>query len=412
MNSFSTVVYVFLTFPLVASLPGDHTNLLPTLTSPNGDSMHSETVQFDESSRCSLSDRPIGPGGVAQAIRQATESVGLDATSELYNEAIQFANEGHLRQSRERLQILLGLCPDDGEARLLLAKVFVAGQRWRDALGALDSAQSCGALVPAELRAAVEENLRAELDGDQDKIHTIQAREQGELKALRQEARRLRSENAKLLSTNYDLEKEARRWAWTTAGVSGVAILFVAVNLLFGGSTPAEVTPTEPTVAATEPSESAQIAAIQNDAAVIPDSGVPAAALTPTLQANNTLADLSAVALSEATSLRGTSLTVTVQDGSAVLTGQVATHIQRKEAEGLLLALDGINSVTIEGVAVTARTRGAKHTVVSGDTLSKLAYDYYGDASLTKKILNGNRTLLKGRANLAIGMDLAIPPVE
>ena len=104
-------------------------------------------------------------------------------------------------------------------------------------------------------------------------------------------------------------------------------------------------------------------------------------------------------------------MTVTVQDGSAVLTGQVATRIQRKEAEGLLLAHDGINSVTIEGVAVTARTRGAA-TVVSGDTLSKLAYDYYGDASLTKKILNGNRTLLKGRANLAIGMDLAIPPVE
>ena len=373
--------------------------------------MQSETVQFDESSRCSLSDRPIGPGGVAQAIRQATESVGLDATSELYNEAIQFANEGHLRQSRERLQILLGLCPDDGEARLLLAKVYVAGQRWRDALTALDNAQNCGALVPAELRIAVEENLRAELDGDQDKIHTIQAREQGELKALRQEARRLRSENAKLLSTNYDLEKEARRWAWTTAGVSGVAILFVAVNLLFGGSTPAQTTTTEPTVVATEPSESAQIAAIQNDA-VIPDSGVPAAALTPTLQANNTLADLSAVALSEATSLRGTSLTVTVQDGSAVLTGQVATHVQRKEAEGLLLALDGITSVKIDGVKVTARTRGTKHSVVSGDTLSKLAYDYYGDASLTKKILNGNRTLLKGRANLAIGMDLAIPPVE
>ena len=166
-------------------------------------------------------------------------------------------------------------------------------------------------------------------------------------------------------------------------------------KLVVWGEAPAEVTPTEPTVAATEPSEDAQIAAIQNDAAVIPDSGVPAAALTPTLQANNTLADLSAVALSEATSLRGTSLTVTVQDGSAVLTGQVATHIQRKEAEGLLLALDGINSVTIEGVAVTARTRGAKHTVVSGDTLSKLAYDYYGDASSTKKILNGNRTLLK-----------------
>jgi nucleoid-associated protein YgaU len=103
---------------------------------------------------------------------------------------------------------------------------------------------------------------------------------------------------------------------------------------------------------------------------------------------------------------------VTVQNGSANLTGQVATHTQRKDAEGLLLALDGINTVNIDKVKVTARTKGSRHTVTSGDTLSKLAYDYYGDASMTKRILNGNRTLLKGRANLAIGMDLAIPPVE
>jgi len=370
--------------------------------------MQSETVRFDESSRCSLSDKPIGPGGVAQAIRQATESVGLDATSELYNEAIHFANDGHLRHARERLQILLGLCPEDGEARLLLAKVYVAGQRWRDALGALDSAQSCGALVPAELRTAVEENLRAELAGDEERLHTLYAREQGELKALRQEARRLRSENAQLLGRNYDLEKEARRWAWTTAGVSGIAILFVAVNLLFGGST----TATEPTVAATEPVEAGETAAISNDTTVNPSLGLPDADLTPIPPANNTLADLAAVALSEATSLRGTSLTVTVQNGGAVLTGQVATHVQRKDAESLLTALDGITSADTESVKITARTRGTRHTVVSGDSLSKIAYDYYGDASLTKGILSGNRKILKGKGNLAIGMDLAIPPVD
>jgi LysM repeat protein len=370
--------------------------------------MQSETVRFDESSRCSLSDNPPGPGGVAQAIRQATESVGLDATSELYNEAIQFANDGHLRHARERLQILLGLCPEDGEARLLMAKVYVAGQRWRDALGALDSAQSCGALVPTELRKAVEDNLRAEMAGDEERLHTLYAREQGELKALRQEARRLRSENAQLLGRNYDLEKEARRWAWTTAGVSGVAILFVAVNLLFGGATPT----TLPPVAATAPVEAGEIATVLTQSTVNPVSGVPVAVLTPTPSANNTLADLAAVALSEATSLRGTSLTVTVQDGRAVLTGQVATHLQRKGAEVVLTTLDGIKTADIEKVVVTARTRGARHTVASGDTLSKLAYDYYGDASLTQNILSGNRKTLKGRNNLAIGMDLAIPSVD
>ena len=371
--------------------------------------MQAETVRFDESSRCSLSDQPVGPGGIAQAIRQATENCGLDATSELYNEALRAATEGHLLHARERLQILLGLCPEDGEARLLMAKVFVAGQRWREALGALDAANACGTIVPTDLRSAVEENLRSEVAGDEERLHTLYAREQGELKALRQEARRLRSENAQLLGRNYDLEKEARRWAWTTAGVSGVAILFVAVNLLFGGST--ADSSTAPTIAATEPAGIEQPASALTET-VNTDTLVPVAAHTPTSPANNTLADLAAVALSEATSLRGTSLTVTVENGRAKLTGQVATHLQRKDAEQLLLALEGITNADIENVKVTARTRGTRHTVSSGDSLSKLAYDYYGDASQAKHILKGNRKLLKGRPNLAIGMDLAIPPMN
>ena len=45
---------------------------------------------------------------------------------------------GVVPQARERLAILLALAPEDGEARLLLAKVQVAAQKWREALAALD----------------------------------------------------------------------------------------------------------------------------------------------------------------------------------------------------------------------------------------------------------------------------------
>jgi len=368
--------------------------------------MQAETVRFDESSRCSLSDKPVGPGGITHAIRQATESHGIDATSELYNEALRYATEGHLRHSRERLQILLGLSPEDGEARLLLAKVYVAGQRWRDALTAIDQAQACGIHVPSQLREAIEESLAAEVAGDEERLQTLQAREQGELKALRQEARRLRSENAQLLGRNYDLEKEARRWAWTTAGVSGVAILFVAVNLLFGGSGSSS-----DTIAATEPVEVPSDAIVSQPSVQL-ENDVSATAKLPTPPANNTLADQAAAALTEASSLRGTSLTVTVQSGKALLSGQVASHVQKKDAQNLILGIPGISDVSVDDVKVAVRKKGTKHTVVSGDSLSKLAYDYYGDATLAKRIQRENKRLLKGRANLSIGMDLAIPPVD
>ena len=99
-------------------------------------------LQFDNASRSSHSDQPVPLGGVPRALREAAEMSGLDPVSELYNEALRYASEGHLRLARERLQMLLCMKPDDGESRLMLAKIFVAGQRWQDAIAALDEAAS------------------------------------------------------------------------------------------------------------------------------------------------------------------------------------------------------------------------------------------------------------------------------
>src|SRR5690606_20777515 len=181
--------------------------LSPALLPPPVAPMLSESIQIDPTgSRSSYSDQPIPPGGVVRALRQAAESTGLDAPAELYNEALRYATHGHLRQARERLGVLLALAPEDGEARLLLAKVHVAGQRWRDALAALDEAAAYGEPVPLALRQAVEENLSADEAFEDEHRAARSAREQGEIKALRQEARRLRSENAQLVGRNRDLE--------------------------------------------------------------------------------------------------------------------------------------------------------------------------------------------------------------
>jgi nucleoid-associated protein YgaU len=49
------------------------------------------------------------------------------------------------------------------------------------------------------------------------------------------------------------------------------------------------------------------------------------------------------------------------------------------------------------------------HTVVEGDTLSKIAREYYGDSKRWPEILEANRTLLQSDRSLRFGVKLLIP---
>ncbi len=49
------------------------------------------------------------------------------------------------------------------------------------------------------------------------------------------------------------------------------------------------------------------------------------------------------------------------------------------------------------------------HEVVKGDTLSKIAAKYYGDANLYMKIFEANRDILKDPNLIQIGQKLRIP---
>jgi nucleoid-associated protein YgaU len=49
------------------------------------------------------------------------------------------------------------------------------------------------------------------------------------------------------------------------------------------------------------------------------------------------------------------------------------------------------------------------HVVVKGDTLSKIAQQYYGDAALYPKIFEANRDVLKDPNKISIGQKLRIP---
>ena len=367
-------------------------------------------LQFDQPSRQSHSDQPVPLGGVPRALREAAEMSGLDPVAELYNEALRYAAEGHLRLARERLQVLLCMKPDDGESRLMLAKIHVAGQRWQDAIAALDEAASCGQPVPLQLRRAVEDHLAAEAAAADEEREALRAREQGEIKALRTEARRLRSENAQLVGRLADLEKETKRWAWTTAGAALLAALFIGINVVVGSGSGTEATVVE----ATEPAVVSAPATVSDDAPTVVTEEAPAAApaVADAPDTPKALATRAANALGAAPDLEGTDLEVAVLGSTATVSGSVTKATQRNTAANVLDGVSGIDTVNVEGVAITARTRGTTHEVTKGDTLGKIASTYYGDSTLSSKIYQANRKVLKSPRSLQIGQILKVPSVE
>lgn len=180
----------------------------------------SDDIPFDEP--------PRGQG--AEGLGAVRAAVAPDAAHGLYDEALALSREGHLGQARDRLRVLTALDPNDGGARLLLAKVLAAGGRWGDALSELDAAAACGVNAPPELRARVEAGRQDELRDDRGE--RAAARAQVELQALREEARELRSESARLHQRVRISEGRARLWTTTTTVVSVVGALLLTATLL------------------------------------------------------------------------------------------------------------------------------------------------------------------------------------
>lgn len=362
------------------------------------------SVRFDSASRQAHSDQPIPIGGVPRALREAAELGGLDPLPQLYNEALRYATEGHLRLARERLQMLLCMAPDDGEARMLLAKVYVAGQRWQDALAALDEAENCGNRIPLELREMVEGHVQNANAGSDEERASLLSRERGEVKGLRAEARRLRSENASLATSLYSQEKEVRKWAWATAGVSTLTILFILTTLVFGGNSSAPTVSVE-----TQPVAAAAAVGDAGAAGTAEEGARPTASVAQGGTADDaSVAATAANALAGVDDLEGTHLEVIIDGGKAALVGQVQSARQRLLAKRTLERVGGITDVTTDRVEILARTRGTVHTVGSGETLGHIAAHYYGTVTLSKRIAKAN----PGSRTLHIGDKLKIPAVD
>ena len=116
----------------------------------------------------------------------------------------------------------------------------------------------------------------------------------------------------------------------------------------------------------------------------------------------------------------GDAYDVGVQDDTITIRGEAASQ---EEKEKVVLAMGNVKGVSnvddsiLISSAVAAENPESRHaqgesrfyTVRSGDTLSKIAREFYGDANAYMKIFEANRPMLKNPDLIYPGQALRIP---
>lgn len=114
----------------------------------------------------------------------------------------------------------------------------------------------------------------------------------------------------------------------------------------------------------------------------------------------------------EATGIGAEDLAVRYEGGKCYVAGRVASQADR---EKLILACGNVHGVVQveDSLEVDSPEPEATfYTVVSGDTLSKIAKAHYGNAMKYPVIFEANRPLLESPDRIYPGQVLRIPPLE
>lgn len=105
-------------------------------------------------------------------------------------------------------------------------------------------------------------------------------------------------------------------------------------------------------------------------------------------------------------------LRVEVEGDKAVLRGQARTQA---DAEKAILAagnVPGIAQVDDQLEVAEKASASQYYRVVSGDSLSKIAKEFYGDAKKYPQIFEANKPMLKDPDKIYPGQVLRIPPLD
>jgi len=104
-------------------------------------------------------------------------------------------------------------------------------------------------------------------------------------------------------------------------------------------------------------------------------------------------------------------LKVQVADGKAVLTGKAASQAEKEKAILAAGNTAGIGQVEDQVEVEASEPESQYYRVQSGDSLSKIAKEFYGDAGKYPTIFEANRPMLKDPDEIYPGQVLRIPPL-
>ena len=105
-------------------------------------------------------------------------------------------------------------------------------------------------------------------------------------------------------------------------------------------------------------------------------------------------------------------LKIEVTGSTAVVSGLVDDQAER---EKVVLAVGNVAGIARVDDRLEAKKKAPEaqmHTVVAGDTLSKIAKKYYGNAGKYPVIFEANQPMLKDPDKIYPGQVLRIPPLE
>ncbi len=105
-------------------------------------------------------------------------------------------------------------------------------------------------------------------------------------------------------------------------------------------------------------------------------------------------------------------LRIELVGSTATIFGMVDDQAER---EKVILAVGNVIGIARVDDRLEAKKKAPEaqmHTVVAGDTLSKIAKKYYGDANKYPKIFEANKPMLKDPDKIYPGQVLRIPPLE
>ncbi|KJV43262.1 peptidoglycan-binding protein LysM [Acinetobacter indicus] len=93
----------------------------------------------------------------------------------------------------------------------------------------------------------------------------------------------------------------------------------------------------------------------------------------------------------------------------ATIKGQVQSQADREKIVLAVGNIDHVAQVDDQMTVATPEPESKFYTVKSGDTLSKISKEFYGDANQYNKIFEANRPLLKDADDIFPGQVLRIP---